>query len=79
MTPSRLYTAIEKGAAATNIKRIRVHDLRHSHVSLLIDMEVPPLLIAERIGDTVEMVNRTYGHLYPNRHREVADQLEIFK
>lgn len=79
VTPSKLYTAIEKGAAAANIKRIRVHDLRHSHVSLLIDMEVPPLLIAERIGDTVEMVNRTYGHLYPNRHREVADHLEIFK
>ena len=36
----------------------------------------PPILIAERIDDTVEMVNRIYGHLYPSRHREVADQLE---
>ena len=58
------------------IKRIRVHDLRHSHVSLLINMGFPALLIAERIGDTVDMVNKIYGHLYPNRHREVADQLE---
>ena len=33
-------------------------------------------LIAERIGDTVEMVNKIYGHLYPSKHREVADQLE---
>ena len=79
VTASKLYTAIEKGSAAAQVKRIRIHDLRHSHVSLLIDMEVPPLLIAERIGDTVEMVNRIYGHLYPNRHREVADQLENFK
>lgn len=76
VTSSRLYTAIKKGTAATGIKKIRVHDIRHSHVSLLIDMEFPPILIAERIGDTVEMVNRIYGHLYPNRHREVADQLE---
>ena len=30
------------------------------------------MLIAERIGDTVEMINNTYGHLYPNRHVEVA-------
>lgn len=37
---------------------------------------LPPILIAERIDDTVEMVNWIYGHLYPSRHREVADQLE---
>jgi len=41
-------------------------------VSLLIDMGFPAMLIAERIGDTVEMINNTYGHLYPNRHEEVA-------
>ena len=54
---------------------IRIHDLRHSHVSLLIDMGFTPILIAERIGDTVQMVNNTYGHLYPNRHEEVAEKL----
>ena len=42
----------------------------------MIDMGFSPNLIAERIGDTVQMVNRTYGHLYPNRHGEVAEQLE---
>ena len=45
-------------------------------MSLLIDMGFPAMLIAERIGDTVEMINNTYGHLYPNRHEEVADKLE---
>lgn len=54
---------------------IRIHDLRHSHVSLLIDMEFTPHLIADRIGDTVQMVNNTYGHLYPNRNVEAADKL----
>lgn len=34
------------------------------------------MLIAERIGDTVNLVNTTYGHLYPNRHEEVADKLD---
>lgn len=76
VTSSRLYTAMNKGTTAANVKRIRVHDLRHSHVSLLINMGFEPILIAERIGDSVDMVNRIYGHLYPNRHREVADQLE---
>ena len=79
VTASRLSTAMKKGAAAADIPLIRIHDLRHSHVSLLIDMGFPPLLIAERIGDTVEMVNRVYGHLYPNRHSEVAEKLEKMK
>ncbi len=78
ITSSRLYTAIQKGSEAAQIKRIRVHDLRHSHVSLLINMGFPPLLIAERIGDTVDMVNKIYGHLYPSQHKEVAAQLEQF-
>lgn len=58
-----------------SIPRIRIHDLRHSHVSLLINMGFTPQLIAERIGDTVQMVNSVYGHLYPSKHEEVADRL----
>lgn len=68
--------ALKRECSKLDIKQIRVHDLRHSHVSLLIDMGFPAMLIAERIGDTVEMVNNIYGHLYPSRHEEVADRLE---
>lgn len=74
-TRSKLRLAMERGCNQTGVKRIRLHDLRHSHVSLLIEMGFQPLLIAERIGDTVEMVNNIYGHLYPNKHRDVADAL----
>lgn len=66
---------IERGSEEAGIPRIRIHDLRHSHVSLLIDMGFTPHLIAERIGDTVQMVNSIYGHLYPSRHNEVAEKL----
>lgn len=66
---------IQRGAKKAEIPCIRIHDLRHSHVSLLIDLGFSPHLIAERIGDTVQMVNSTYGHLYPNKHEEVADRL----
>ena len=59
----------------SDIPRIHIHDIRHSHVSLLIDTGFTPHLIAERIGDTVEMVNNVYGHLYPNKHNEAADRL----
>lgn len=77
--PPSIEKATAKTVATGNIIPyliFRFHELSHSHVSLLIDMGFPAMLIAERIGDTVEMINNTYGHLYPNRHEEVADKLE---
>lgn len=74
-TKSLISGNMKRGAASAKVQNIRIHDLRHSHVSLLIEMGFSPHLIAERIGDTVQMVNNTYGHLYPTKHKEVADKL----
>lgn len=74
-TKSLIGGNMKRGAASAKVQCIRIHDLRHSHVSLLIEMGFSPHLIAERIGDSVQMVNNTYGHLYPTKHKEVADKL----
>lgn len=76
LSRSKLLTAMKNGCKASKVKRIRIHDIRHSHVSLLIEMGFSAHLVAERIGDSVDMVNNIYGHLYPNRHAEVADKLQ---
>lgn len=55
---------------------IRVHDLRHSHVSLCIELGYSVVLVARRIGDTVPVVMRTYAHLYPNKQQELVSKLE---
>ena len=55
-----------------------MHELRHTHASLLVDMGYTPLLIAERLGhERVQTTMDTYSHLYPNRQSEVADQLDV--
>ncbi len=74
-TKSLIRGTMKRCSEKAGVPLIRIHDLRHSHVSLLIDMGFTPHLIAERIGDTVQMVNNTYGHLYPNKHAEVAERL----
>ena len=57
--------------------RIRLHDLRHSHASLLIELGFPPLLIAERLGhEKIETTLNIYGHLYPDKQLEIAQSLE---
>lgn len=59
-----------------NVKHIRVHDLRHSHVAYLINQGVEPLLIKERLGHRdIQITLNTYGHLYPNRQKKLAEML----
>jgi integrase len=68
---------LKSAANAAEVKIIRVHDLRHSHASLLIELGFSPVLIAERLGhENVETTLNTYSHLYPNKHGEVAQKLE---
>lgn len=76
-TKSFLYREIEYACKTSGVKRIRVHDIRHSHASLLVEMGCSPLLIAERLGhERVQTTMETYSHLYPNKQAEVARQLD---
>lgn len=77
VTKHYLHHEMTRGSKKANVKRIRIHDLRHSHASLLIEMGFSPLLISERLGhENIETTLQTYSHLYPNKHSEVADKLE---
>ena len=62
------------------VKRIRVHDLRHSHVAYLIHQGVEPLMIKERLGHKdIKITLNTYGHLYPNEQKKIAEMLNTKK
>ena len=55
---------------------MRFHDLRHSHVALLIVQGAHPAVIASRLGHTsVKTVLDVYGHLYEGLERNAADTL----
>lgn len=61
----------------SNIPVIRIHDLRHSHASLLIELGFTPLLISERLGhEKVQTTLDTYSHLYPNKDTMVSNKLD---
>ena len=66
-----------RGAKATGVKRIRIHDIRHSHVSLLIDMGFSALAIADRVGHESIDITYRYAHLFPSKQTEMADRLSI--
>ena len=61
---------------AAGVKRIRIHDLRHSHISLLIDMGFSAVAIADRVGhESIEITFR-YAHLFPSKQKEMASRLD---
>lgn len=58
------------------VQRIRIHDLRHSHAALLVELGYSIVAVAERLGDTVEVAMATYTHLYPDKMESLVQDLE---
>lgn len=77
-------TALEKEikriSEKIGLKPIRVHDLRHSHASMLIELGFSPLEIADRLGhESVKTTLDTYSHLYPDKDQKLAERLNEFR
>lgn len=76
-TKSNLSRKINFIAKKAEIKKIRVHDLRHSHASMLIDLGFSPLMVKERLGhQNIETTLETYSHLYQTKNQELMNKLE---
>lgn len=59
------------------LKKIRIHDFRHSHASLLINQGEDYLVVKERLGHaSITTTIDTYSHLYPNKQKDLADKLD---
>lgn len=68
-----------RGVELSGVKKIRIHDLRHSHASLLISkLGAQPNLVADRLGhEKIQTTLSTYSHLYPEQSRQLAEQLNM--
>ena len=77
ITKSYLHREMDRGSKAAGVKGIRIHDLRHSHISLLIDMGFSAVAIADRVGhESIEITYR-YAHLFPSKQKEMAIKLDF--
>lgn len=77
ITKSYLHREMDRGAKEAGVRRIRIHDIRHSHVSLLIDMGFSAPAIADRVGHESIDITLNYAHLFPSRQTEMADKLNL--
>lgn len=67
---------ITRHSKLANVHPIKTHSLRHSHASLLISLGENALIIKDRLGhEDVTTTLGTYGHLYSNANKDVANKL----
>jgi integrase len=72
-TVNRMFLALTDAA---DLRPVRVHDLRHGCVSLLLSLGVPPRTVMQIVGHTVmEMTMERYGHVNLGDQREALNLL----
>jgi integrase len=68
----------ERYSESAGVKKIRLHDYRHSHVSVLANEGINIMEIARRLGHAkVEMTWNRYSHLYPREEEKAVNILNL--
>lgn len=65
----------DKACVEAGVKRIRIHDLRHSFVSMCIHLGATIPVVADLIGDTIAQVTKTYAHMYEDDKRKIIEEI----
>lgn len=81
----RIFQYVSRNSIGGKVKRrteklgmpiIRIHDLRHSYVSLMLSLTKDVAVVAECIGDNIDTTLSTYTHLLPNQKKNAVAMLE---
>lgn len=76
MVKSTLKRVLKYHSNYAKIKSIRIHDLRHSHVSFMLSLGMNDLEMQNRLGHAdIKTTLGTYSHLRPNAMKEVATRM----
>ncbi len=77
MTKKSLYSARDKACAESGVKRITIHDIRHSHISLLENCvnSATTKSISNRAGHTNTNMTLHYAHMYEGQDSNIAKEL----
>ena len=72
-----LHHEMNRGVKKSGVKRIRIHALRHSHISLLCNMGVSAVEIGKRVGHESICITCRYAQMFPSVQMEMADKLNM--
>jgi len=74
--PDVITQQFESAIRRAGVKRIRLHDCRHTHASLLLEAGIHPKVVQERLGHSSVMVTLDrYSHVVPNMQADAAERI----
>ena len=74
LNPMSLTRTLKKVVRRAEVPKMRLHDFRHFHVSVLIQQGESSVMISKRLGHSnPSMTLDIYGHLMPGWQREAAE------
>lgn len=75
---SNVRMAFYRLVSRAEVPRIRIHDLRHTHASMLLKQGVHPKVVQERLGHSdIQTTLNIYSHVLPGLQKEAAEQFDI--
>ncbi len=75
-TKTYLHREMTRGCRKSGVRKIRIHDLRHSHISLLINKGFSAVAIGSRVGHESVDITFRYAHMFPSEQENMAAVLE---
>ena len=71
--PTSSARTFDRHLAKSTLPRIRLHDLRHTHASILLKAGVPVKVVSERLGHSSPAFTMTvYQHVLPGMQADAA-------
>jgi integrase len=77
MNPSAVTLAFRRIIKKSGLKRIRIHDLRHTHATLMLRAGIHPKVVSERLGHaSIGITLDTYSHVLPGLQEAAAEKFD---
>lgn len=75
--PTDIDHDFQAAIKSAGVPRIRFHDLRHTHATILLQLGEHPKVVSERLGhSTTSITMDVYSHVLPNMQKSLADNFE---
>ena len=76
--PDSFSTQFGKLIRETQLPRIRIHDLRHTHATLMLKQGIHSKIVSERLGHSnIGITLDTYSHVLPEMQEAAAEEMDV--
>lgn len=77
--PGNLTSRFRKFIKTRKLKDVTFHDLRHTHATHLLEQNIHPKIVSERLGhSTIALTMNTYSHVMPTMQEEAANKVDDY-